>query len=143
MAACDAVGALPTVRKECMAACLGDHAANELHTWLERQDIPDPRDLMANPGKLDIADMRFDIAAAVVAGVVAVVKQDGTPEDFERGMDVCGVALQQNQGAGHAMYQSLRAARPVNYVPRSRNGVFSEAAKTVVGAHQAAAALVA
>jgi hypothetical protein len=100
--------------------------------WLSQQGLPDPEDILANPDSLKLP-LRGDLAVAIVSSVLARVAANNTPERWERGRDVMGVAFGQSQEIAIAAHGKLWKTKPANYSPQPRNGVFVKINQLLMG----------
>ena len=129
MCGCDAVGANEETRSKCVRGCVGDGAASEFMAYVQQQDLPDPYALLENPSMLDIRNATFDIGRAVLMSVLGAVAALGTPEAWEQGADVVEVSAQQQKEITAGCFAKLWQIQPTGYLPRPRNGVFTELRK--------------
>lgn len=93
-----------------VASCVGDGAAAEFAEWIEKMDLPDPRDILNDPKTLKLDTERPDRNYAILAGVTAV-----TAQDLEKYWVPCwevlsGAAEQQAPDIAAALVVSLRNA---------------------------------
>ncbi|MEU8400932.1 AAA family ATPase [Nonomuraea sp. NPDC048892] len=79
LAACQAIAASPDVLAVLVAGAVGEGAALEFLSWLERLDLPDPMAVLADPDAFELP-RRGDRAFAVLTSVVAVAVADGSGE---------------------------------------------------------------
>jgi hypothetical protein len=66
---------------------VGEPAALEFLTWVENYDLPDPKDVLAEPAVYDWSDTRTDRAFSVFAGVLSYVAAADTKKDKEDRFD--------------------------------------------------------
>lgn len=72
-AACRSISADPETVAELVSGCVGFGPAHEYIGWLEEMDLPDPRDVLANPGSAKLPeedDRMFAVLNAVVSEAV-------------------------------------------------------------------------
>ena len=131
-AAAESVGASESTRAKLVHGCVGVAAATQFLTWLSQQDLPDPESVLANPSSLKLPQ-RGDLAMAVISSVLQCVRGKPTPERWEAGRDVLGVAFGQSQEIAVAAYGTLWKSKPVAHQPRLRDGVFTEMNKLILG----------
>ena len=129
MCGCDAVGANEETRSKCVRGCVGDGAACEFMAYMEQQDLPDPYELLENPHTLNIQNATFDVARAVLMSVLGAVQALATPEAWEQGANVIEVSAKQQKEITAGCFAKLWQIQPTGYLPRPRNGVFTELRK--------------
>lgn len=133
LAAADSVDANDEVRSALVYGCVGTAAGTQFLTWLSQQDLPNPEDILADPSSLRLP-LRGDLAVAIMSSVLARVAANNTPDRWERGRDVLGVAFGQSQEIAVAAHGRLWKAKPMSYLPQDRNGVFSKMNQLLMGA---------
>ncbi len=131
-AAAEAVDASEGVRAQLVYGCVGQAAGTQFLTWLSRQDLPDPEEVLANPAKLKLP-RRGDLALAIVSSVLTRVERNATPQRWEAGRDVLGVVFGQSQEIAVAAHGKLWRCKPSGYSPRQRGGVFDQLNQLVMG----------
>lgn len=132
LAAADSADADDEVRSRLVYGCVGMEAGTQFLVWLSQQGLPNPEDILANPSTLRLPQ-RGDMAVAIMSSVLARVTANNTPERWERGRDVLGVAFGQSQEIAIAAHGKLWKAKPANYSPQARNGVFSKMNQILMG----------
>ena len=70
---------------------------------------------------------------AIVASVLNRVQQQRTPDRWEAGRDVLGVAFGQSPEIAVAAHGKLWKCKPENYLPKDRNGVFRQINELLMG----------
>jgi hypothetical protein len=133
LAAAESVGADDTIQAQLVYGCVGQAAGKQFIEWLSQQNLPNPEDLLANPASLRLP-LRGDMAVAIVASVLNRVQQNNTPDRWEAGRDVLGVAFEQSQEIAIAAHGKLWKCKPADYLPKDRNGVFRQMNQLVMGA---------
>lgn len=76
-----------------IGGCVGPGLAREFLTYARDLDLPDPRDLLADPSRLVLPE-RADRAYAIMSSVAGAVMTDPTPERWIAGMRVFARAAQ-------------------------------------------------
>jgi hypothetical protein len=76
-----------------LAGSVGEAAALELRTWLSELDLPDPEDLLADPGSYK-HPQRGDHAYAVLSSVSQAAIEDLTPDRWHAAWKVLAHAAQ-------------------------------------------------
>lgn len=132
LAAAEAVEASESVRAALVYGCVGQAAGTHFLIWLSRQDLPDPEQVLANPSRLKLPK-RGDLALAIVSSVLARVERQRTPERWEAGREVLGVAYGQAPEIAVAAHGKLWKCKPDGYLPRPRGGVFAEMNQLLMG----------
>lgn len=84
-------GAGDEARSALVRGSVGDGAGAEFLTWLLEMDLPDPEEVLANPGSFTLPE-RGDRAYAALAAVTAAVVAENTPERWAAGWRVLGIA---------------------------------------------------
>jgi hypothetical protein len=130
LCAADSVGADSTVKHHLTSGCVGGPAAAQWNRWLVEQNLPDPESVLASPQTLKL-NARFDINRAIIAGVLARIRVDLTPQRWEAGYDVLEVVFgQQPEMAMSAEGALWKMKEPLNgYTPKIRNGAAAEMRK--------------
>lgn len=97
---------------------VGHAAAIEFAQWLNHGDLVDPREVMADPSKLDWSD-RPDRVFAVLLGIVAIVKTEPKAATWNAAWQVLGAAETANRldTAGAAAAALLKAQPPRTKIP--------------------------
>ncbi len=74
---------------------VGAPVGHEFLTWLDALDLPDPHDLLADPGSHDFRGMRPDRVHVTLQSLLATVVSDGSAPAWSAGMTVCIRAAEQ------------------------------------------------
>jgi MoxR-like ATPase len=69
-------------RRTLIAGVIGVGTAGEFLSYIDELDLPDPEDLLANPEKFE-APTRGDKVYAIGASVLAIVRENNTPERWK------------------------------------------------------------
>ena len=77
---------------EGIQGAVGEGAGLEFYTWAKEADLPDPENVLANPGEARMPE-RGDLLFALLSGVVAAVVGHPTPERWEAGWEVLARAM--------------------------------------------------
>lgn len=111
LAATNAAGAGDEVADTLVAGCVGDGAALEFITWRRELDLPDPEDVLKNPGSFRLPQ-RGDQAFAVLAAVVSAATSNLTPARWMAAWQVLARAAEQGaKDIAAASARALAAAR--------------------------------
>jgi hypothetical protein len=110
----------------------GQAAGAQFLTWLLQQDLPEQ--ILANPACLCLP-IRGDVAVAILSSVLNRVQHSSKPDRWEAGRDVLGVAFSQCQEIAIAAHGKLWKCKPDGYMPKARNGVFSQMNQFLMGAN--------
>ena len=137
LAACESVGGTQTTAFKLVAGCVGMGPASEFIAWLDKQDLPSARELLADPHKLKLPT-RFDLSRAVVNSVLGCAAADKTPETWEDAYSVMIEVFQQNREVALACMGKLVNYLPEGHVPQIRDGVATEMNQILVNKHQLA-----
>ncbi len=86
------VGAQEPVRHLLIAGAIGETAAHEYLQWTAANDLPDPEELLADPGGAQFGGMRSDRVYVTLQGVLAAFSRNPTTERWAAALDVCAVA---------------------------------------------------
>lgn len=92
-----AAGATATATRMLLVGTVGQAAAVEFLAYIADLDLPDPEDILADPASFEVPT-RGDRVYAAMAGVLAVVIENNTPERW----NACGKALEKVAAANHA-----------------------------------------
>jgi hypothetical protein len=84
------------VTLQLVAGCVGTGPAMQFLTYSRELDLPDPEELLRNPGGL-VLPARGDRAYAVLTAVVSAVLADNTPKRWTAGFEVLAAAHKQNR----------------------------------------------
>jgi hypothetical protein len=110
-AAGGAVGAGDEARSALVRGAVGDGAGAEFLTWLLEMDLPDPEEVLADPGSFTLPE-RGDRAYAALAAITAAVAADTTPERWAAGWQVLGLAAGTAPDVAAAAARVLARHRP-------------------------------
>src|ERR1700733_985950 len=91
MAAAGAAGAGDEARSALIRGAVGDGAGVEFLAWLIEMDLPDPEQVLADPGSFRLPE-RGDRAYAALASIAAAVASNPTPERWAAGWQGLGLA---------------------------------------------------
>ncbi len=118
-AAAESVKAGSGVRAELVHGCVGKGAGSEFLGWIQELDLPDPQDILDNPGDLHLPG-RGDLAMAILGSVLNLVQENGGAATWEQGRAVLQVAWKQAQELAFAMDGKLWAVKPEGHAPEPR-----------------------
>ncbi|MFT4188902.1 MAG: AAA family ATPase [Aeromicrobium sp.] len=90
-----AVDADPEVRRLLVTGCVGASVAHEYLAWSDRQDLPDPEALLADPGCFDFEGLRADRVFVTLQAVLGAYSRQPSPERWAAAVDVCARAAEQ------------------------------------------------
>lgn len=93
-AACTAAQVPEAMSLTLMSGCVGPGATTEYLTWLRELDLPNPEDLLRDPGSLRVP-ARADQAFAVLASVVTATVDRLTPARWDAAWQVLMAAYNQ------------------------------------------------
>lgn len=124
-AAAESVGAGKLVRDRLIRGCVGDGAALDFAAYLADQSLPDPEEILADPGSLELP-RRGDLAIAVMRGVLGAVKARNTPERWERLRDVAERTWLSSREITMATIGQIESLKPDHHTPAPRNGAYRE-----------------
>jgi len=110
-AAAGAAGAGDEARSVLVRGCVGDGAGAEFLTWLLEMDLPDPEEVLADPGAFRLPD-RADRAYAVLAAVTSAITAEPSPERWAAGWRVLGSAAATAPDVAAAAARVLARHRP-------------------------------
>ncbi len=111
LTAAASVGADEDTRAELVGACVGQGPALEFQTYVEQLDLPDPEELLAEPGKFKLPG-RGDQQYAVLGSVVGAFLRQATPERWTAAWTImAGAADQGAPDVAAANVQTLAQAR--------------------------------
>jgi hypothetical protein len=89
MTAAEAGKATDQARSALIRGTVGDGAGVEFLAWLVDMDLPDPEEVLANPGSFRLPE-RGDRAYAALASIAVAVAAEPTPERWTAGWRVLG-----------------------------------------------------
>ena len=94
-AACDASGEIQEVRELLIIGCIGPAASTEFVTFAENLDLPDPRDVLANPElALPCLDPgKPDRTMVMLLEVAQAVERSGAADDWQNAWKVGALAV--------------------------------------------------
>jgi hypothetical protein len=110
-AAAGAAGAGDEARSVLVRGSVGDGAGAEFLTWLLEMDLPDPEEVLADPGAFRLPD-RADRAYAALAAITSAVTAQSTPERWAAGWRVLGTAAATAPDVAAAAARVLARHRP-------------------------------
>lgn len=93
-----------SVVKLLVFGCVGAAAGHEFLVWADAQDLPDPEDLLADPGLIEFDRMRPDRLYVVLQSVLSAIIRTPTAHRWETAVELCARAAGQ---------EGLDAAVPV------------------------------
>lgn len=125
MAACDAVGAGNDVKASLVEGCVGEAARTKFMQFLLHAGLPDFEQLLVLPQSLHLPP-RYDLARAIMVGVVGRVTMDSSPLRWEAACDVFEKAYDQQPETAVSVFGGLWKAKPQGHMPRNRNGSWKE-----------------
>jgi hypothetical protein len=111
MAAAVAAGRSDEARSALVRGAVGDGAGVEFLAWLIEMDLPDPEEVLADPGSFRLPE-RGDLAYAALAAVAAAVAADPTPERWTAGWQVLGLAADAAPDVAAVAARVLARCRP-------------------------------
>lgn len=116
-ASCVVSGAEEKVMALLVAGAVGPGAAAEYLAWSEDLDLPDPEDVLRDPGSFRLPE-RGDRAYAALVSVTAAVLADNTVERWEAAWTAIAAAAQSHHAdIAVVAVRSLTAHRPDGAVP--------------------------
>jgi hypothetical protein len=83
----------------------------EFLAWLVEMDLPDPEQVLADPGSFRLPE-RGDRAYAALAAIAAAVAADSTPERWAAGWQVLGLAADAAPDVAAVAARVLARCRP-------------------------------
>ena len=110
-AASGAAGAGDEARSALVRGSVGDGAGAEFLSWLIEMDLPDPEEVLADPGAFRLPD-RADRAYAALAAVTAAVTAQPTAERWAAAWRVLGIAASAAPDVAAAAARVLTRHRP-------------------------------
>ena len=132
LGAAESVGASKTTQSRLGKGTIGHGAAMAFLAWLDQRDLPDPRKILANPSSLRLPN-RFDLAAAIIKGVVGEVKRVGDGATWEQGIDVLCEVFEQNREVALAAHGQFWNVKPKGHEPNRRVGTWDEIVEMTTG----------
>jgi len=110
-AASGAAGVSGEARSALVVGAVGDGAGAEFLAWLMEMDLPDPEAVLADLRSFRLPK-RADRAYAAVAAVAAVVESDPTPQRWQAGWQVLGLAANSAPDVAAVAARVLARCRP-------------------------------
>jgi hypothetical protein len=110
-AASGAAGAGDEARSALVRGSVGDGAGAEFLSWLIEMDLPDPEEVLADPGAFRLPD-RADRAYAALAAITAAVTAQPTAERWAAAWRVLGIAASAAPDVAAAAARVLTRHRP-------------------------------
>jgi hypothetical protein len=110
-AAAGAAGAGDESRSALIRGSVGDGAGVEFLAWLTEMDLPDPEEILADPGSFRLPE-RGDRAYAALAAIASAVAASPTPERWEAGWQVLGMAASTAPDVAAVAARVLARCRP-------------------------------
>lgn len=87
-----AVGAPKEVRRLLISGCVGESVAHEYLAWVSTLDLPDPEELLSDPGIAPFHGMRADRVYVTLQGVLAAVVRRPTNARWADAIKLCAEA---------------------------------------------------
>lgn len=131
LAAGEAVGASVSVCRKMAEGCVGS-PSREFFDFAEKNELPDPRAILSDPSSLKLP-VRFDLARAVIQGVLGLVRNEGTPEAWEQGLDVLEQVWLQSREVAMSAHGAFWLWKPVDYTENKRSGIWDELSEATTG----------
>lgn len=117
-----------------VSGLVGDGAALEFVTWADKQDLPDPKELLKDPTKLRIDPKRNDKNYAILASVAAEAIADSDPKQWVQGWKVLGRASDLGvMDVAAAVARTLARNQPKGTTPPPEVAKFAGLLKAVKG----------
>ena len=132
LAACEAAGGSKATASKLVRGCVGDGPAMEFLAWVDKQKLPTPEAILANPTAWQVP-RRFDLARAMIAGCIGVAKREKDAELWESLVDLNEHIFTQRREIAVSCHGAVWKAKPSGYEPRIRAGVALEMAELVTG----------
>src|SRR5215472_13379453 len=111
MTAAEAGKATDQARSALIRGAVGDGAGVEFLAWLVEMDLPDPEQVLADPGSFRLPE-RGDRAYAALASITAAVAAEPTPERWTAGWQVLGLAADAAPDVAAVAARVLARCRP-------------------------------
>jgi hypothetical protein len=111
MAAAAASGAADDARAALITGAVGEGAGVEFLAWLAEMDLPDPEQVLADPGSFRLPE-RGDRAYAALAAIAAAVSADPTAERWTAGWRVLGLVADDVPDVAAVAARVLARCRP-------------------------------
>ena len=88
--------------------------------WLQNADLPDAREVMANPSSHDWTDSRMDKSFVLLSNVVTLAVSDGTQKSYTEAWKVMAECAKQGRGdvAAASVLRLLKSAKPAWGIPK-------------------------
>ncbi len=90
LTACEAIGGSEDIAFELLQGCVGNGCAIAFSTWRKALDLPDPEELLSDPGKFK-PSARGDIAHVVLNSVVAAVLRQNTLQRWNAAWELVSI----------------------------------------------------
>jgi hypothetical protein len=111
LAAADMHAVSETARSLLVRGAVGQGPGVEFLTWLVEADLPDPEAVLADPDSFELPE-RGDRAYAALSSIAAAVATEPTPERWEAGWVVFGLAGSRAPDVAAAAARTLARCRP-------------------------------
>ena len=111
MTAAEAGKTTQEARSALIRGSVGDGAGVEFLAWLVEMDLPDPEEVLANPGSFRLPE-RGDRAYAALASIAAAVAAEPTPERWTAGWQVLGRCAEAAPDVAATAARVLAKCRP-------------------------------
>jgi hypothetical protein len=111
MTAAEAGKATDQARSALIRGAVGDGAGVEFLAWLVDMDLPDPEEVLANPGSFRLPE-RGDRAYAALASIAVAVAAEPTPERWTAGWRVLGSCAAATPDVAATAARVLAKCRP-------------------------------
>lgn len=121
LGAAESVNASPETSSKLIYGCVGQPAGSQFLEWVEKQDLPDPEELLANPSSLKLPS-RGDLAVAVMASVFNRLRDENSGDRWEAARDILECAYGQFPEIATAAEGGLWKIKPQDYSPKKREG---------------------
>lgn len=103
---------------------VGVGAGSEFLLWQAQLDLPDPEQVLADPGSFRLPE-RGDRAYAALASIAAAVAADPTPERWAAGWQVLGIAGEHAPDVAATAARVLARCRPAGAPPPPEAKLFA------------------
>jgi hypothetical protein len=111
LAGCEVCRASEEARAVLVTGAVGDGPGLEFLSWLENADLPDPDQVLADPGSFELPD-RSDRAFAVLTAVAAVAVARGDITSWDAAWQVVARAAQAAPDVATLVARTLATRRP-------------------------------
>jgi hypothetical protein len=117
-----------------IAGLVGSGPALEFATWAGKQDLPDPKELLKNPEKLQIDPKRNDRTYVILSSVAAEAVGDPDPKQWVQGWKVLGRAADLGaMDVAAAVARTLARNQPKGTTPPPEVAKFASLLKAIKG----------